>query len=136
MPQDNLLSDAIADDFGLFDRLEDVVHQHFLREANLDFVAGTSTPGEETHTITGCLFRSSNSRVSQSVQKIRERFRAIQDDEIPKLDTVLEIPVVNTIVKPDDGDFITRVSTGQRYQIIAVDYCVFETRYRIGLVRL
>lgn len=132
MGLDDEFRDSIAHDNEIFDNLVSVEIWHNEKDAlNVDLKKRTINHHITKKKVDGCLFRSFQDRNTSTVTQIREKFRAVQADMLDKIDTVLEVPLIDGLVI-NEGDQVV-LESGRRFQIIAVDYVTLQTRYRLGM---
>lgn len=132
---DSWFQDSLKDDYQIFDGKFDIEITHFDKLATtVDLRARVINNPEIKTTVKDCIFRSLADRNGASVSQIRERFRAIGNDMLEKIDTVIECPLLNGLVITE-GDKAMVVKTKMVYMIIAIDHATIQSRYRLGCQR-
>lgn len=137
---DTLLKDGIADDHIIFDNKVSITVEHNVRNkttSGVNFTTGTFEAGVVIFTVDNCLFRGLNYRTVGTTKQIQERMAAVQKDEIPKIDSVVEVPCdsLDTVRNIIAGDKITNNETGELWRVVSVDLVTLLNRLRIGVSR-
>ena len=132
---DTMLRDGIANDHLLFDNKVSITIEHVIASKftnNLNFVSGTFEAGVEIQVVNDCLFRGLNYRTVGSIKQITDRMASVQKDEIPKIDSVVEIPTVNQ-VHISAGDKIINNDTKEEWRVVSIDLVTLLNRLRVGV---
>ena len=127
---------GLKDDMSVFDGKVTIRLVHILKNPQIDFDNGSIADGSVEYTIAGCLFRNQAARIS-STQKMMGNVRqmAPQNDAIPSVESVVEIPAIQNI-QVSEGDSIFVAGSPVRWRVVSVDMTTISSRVRAAVQRL
>lgn len=132
---DMLVVEAMETDLASVDGTQQVQLVRKTDNVVVDITKGTAIPENKVYTFNNTLIRMVSERDNRSVRQLRLFMQAVQNDELPTIDTIIELPRRDD-VEIRTGDQIHADMLQTKYSVIAIDDCTLKTRWRLGARKL
>ena len=119
----------VEDDYMVFDNLVTLTHQG-ADDVTVFYDNLTYKRGNNTRPIKNCLIRQVSERIVGAVRQIFERGKSVTNDNIPLVDTVIEIPKKEATVPVEVNDILIDEVNGLKFLVLAVDQATLRSRIR------